>query len=173
MDPKDLGIDRYDAGRDFQEALAKLGLDPEALFWAYDHVLDQFVLVIVTAFFDYAGPLALSERLFEAYRAAATPASIDPFILRLHSPAQRIFRDLSVHLGTYMGHESLTKAEYDREVLIGRREAFADAQFEYGGLEGHGLWILKPPKPNERVPKMIETARPWERFDRKVKELAA
>ena len=173
MDPKDLGIARYDAGRDFQDALAKLGLDPEALFWAYDHVINQFVLVIVTAFFDYAGPLALSERLFEAYRAAATPASIDPFILRLHSPAQRIFRELGVYLGTYMGHDPLTKGQYDREVLTGRREEIADARFEYGGLEGHGLWILKPPKPNKRVAKIVETARPWERFDRKVKALAA
>ena len=37
-----------EAGRDFWEALKPLGLVPEALFWAQDKTIGEFVLVLIT-----------------------------------------------------------------------------------------------------------------------------
>ncbi len=99
MDQRDLGVARYDGGADYLDALRRLKLEPEALFWAYDRTLEQFVLVIVTSLFDFAGPLALMRLLFDAYNASATPKEIDPFILRLHSPKHAIYRAAQLHIG--------------------------------------------------------------------------
>jgi hypothetical protein len=57
VDQKDLGVERYDAGRDYLAALRHLRLEPEALFWAYDKSMGQLVLVLVTSLFDFAWPL--------------------------------------------------------------------------------------------------------------------
>ena len=99
MDQRDLGVARYDAGAEYLDALRRLKLEPEALFWAYDPTLGQFVLVIVTSLFDFAGPLALTKLLFDAYNASATPSEIDPFILRLHSPKHALYRAAQFHIG--------------------------------------------------------------------------
>lgn len=170
MDQKDLGIERYDAGRDFLAALRSLGLNPEGLFWAYDEVVSEFVLVMITAAFDYAGPLELSRKLFAAYNAAATPKQISPFILRLHSPAQRIYRELSP-VQSWTGHEGVSKEDYDRQVLSGEREAFAVSHFEYGGLVGFGAWIYV--HTSVVIKPTIEAGRSWNRFRRNVEALQA
>ena len=78
------------AGQDYLISLRKLGLDPEALLWAIDKTLDEFVLVLVTSHFDFAGPLEVYRLLTKAYNLSATPKDISPFIIRLHSPRQAV-----------------------------------------------------------------------------------
>jgi hypothetical protein len=171
MDQNDLGLARYDAGRDYLKALRALDLEPESLFWAFDRAIDQFVLVLVTSFFDYAGPLALSELLFKAYRAAATPAEIDPFILRLHSPKQTIYRELLFALMTTGTIEAGWQIDdYYRAVLAGDRQQTGVFKFNYAELEGFGAWIYTAKK---KQTKLIDVARPWDRFSHKIEALAA
>lgn len=91
---------RLNAGAEYLDALRKLGLNPDGLLWGFDVRHQSWVLVLITSFFDYAGPLELSKLLFRAYELAGTPKDIDPFIVRLHSPKQRIIRDLDHMLQT-------------------------------------------------------------------------
>lgn len=171
MDQNDLGLARYDAGADYLAALRKLGLNPDALFWAFDSAVDQFVLVLVTKFFDYAGPLALSELLFKAYRASATPAEIDPFILRLHSPKQKIFRDLLFSLrstGTIPADADIDA--YHRAVMAGEQAQIGVLGFNYAELEVFGAWIYTA---TEHHTKLADVARPWDRLTHRVDALAA
>jgi hypothetical protein len=88
----------WQAGQDYLDALKKLGLDPEALLWAYDEVIESWVLILVTPVYDIAGSLTFAKTLFKAYNLAATPKEISPFILRLHSPDQTIIRNLDAHI---------------------------------------------------------------------------
>lgn len=171
MDQNDLGLARYDAGAEYLKSLNRLDLSPEALFWAYDKAIEQFVLVLVTRFFDYAGPLAVTEALFKAYRASATPAEIDPFIIRVHSPEQRIYKELLFALrstGTIAA--GWTREDYHRAVLAGEVEQAGVFAFTYADLSGFGAWIYKA---SEGPRKLIDVAKPWTRFSSKVQRLAA
>lgn len=94
------------AGEDYLAALRKLGIEPEALFWAIDHARETPVLMLVSRYFDAVGPLAIQTALFKAYNAAVTPKEIDPFIVRLHSPNHRMIRDLE----SWLSHDGLTLA---------------------------------------------------------------
>ena len=78
------------AGKTYLAALREQGLNPEALLWALDKTIDEFVLVLITAHFDYAGPLEIYRMLTKAYNLAVTPEEISPFIIRVHSPRQAV-----------------------------------------------------------------------------------
>jgi hypothetical protein len=171
MDQNDLGLARYDAGRDYLAALQRLGLEPDALFWAFDGEINQFVLVLVSPFFDYAGPLALSELLFKAYRASATPAEVDPFLLRLHSPRQKIYRDLLIYLRSTGTIEAGFDAdEYHRAVIAGERTQAGVLNFKYADLESFGAWIYTA---SAKRRKLVDVARPWDRLSHRIEALAA
>lgn len=107
---------RHAAGAAYFSALERVGLEPDGLFWAWDKIDDRFVLVLVSRFFDIAGPLKLSQLLFRAYRAEITPAAIDPLALRLHSPAQSWLRDLATRQTQIQG-ASDTGLIYSDDVL--------------------------------------------------------
>lgn len=94
MDRFSLPTQHVKAGTEYLASLRKLGLDPEGLMWAYDQTVDEFVLVLITAHFDFAGPHEIYRLLTRAYNASATPADITPFIVRLHSPKQAIVPEL-------------------------------------------------------------------------------
>lgn len=93
--PVELDEERLKAGANYLAALRALGLEPEALFWAWDRVETRFVLMLVTRYFDIVGPAEVSKLLFKAYNKACTPREIDPFILRLHSPDHTMIRTLT------------------------------------------------------------------------------
>jgi hypothetical protein len=172
VDQKDLGVERYDAGRDYLAALRDLRLEPEALFWAYDQSMGQLVLVLVTALFDFAGPLALTQLLFDAYNAAATPKEIDPFILRLHSPKHALYRAAQVHLGSRFDRPSLLKGpELDRATISGEFLPPVAFSFRAGDLESFATWVYKS-TPSSRV-KAVELGPRWRRFEHAVHALAA
>ncbi len=171
MDQRDLGVKRYDAGLDYLAAVRRLKLEPEALFWAYDKTIEKIVLVLVTSLFDFAGPLALTTLLFEAYNAAATPKEIDPFILRLHSPKHALYRAAQVHIGNRFDRADLKGRELDRASISGEVMPPIVASFRAGDLESFGTWVYKS-TPSTRV-KALELGPRWRHFERAVHAVAA
>jgi hypothetical protein len=171
VDQKDLGLERYDAGQDYLAALRSLKLEPEALFWAYDKGLGQFVLVLVTSLFDFAGPLALTQLLFDAYNAAATPREIDPFIVRLHSPKHTLYRAARSYIATRFDQADLKGALLDRATVGGDVTPSIVAAFEVGDLESFGPWVYKS-TPRSKA-KALDQERRWTRFERAVHAVAA
>lgn len=172
MDQRDLGVARYDAGAKYLDALRRLKLEPEALFWAYDRTLEQFVLVIVTSLFDFAGPLALMKLLFDAYNAAATPKEIDPFILRLHSPKHALYRAAQLHIGNRFDMAALKGPALDRATIAGEVTPPVIASFRAGDLQGFGTWVYKSTSVSPRA-KTADAERRWRRFESAVHALAA
>ncbi len=172
MDQRDLGVARYDAGAEYLDALRRLKLEPEALFWAYDRTLGQFVLVIVTSLFDFAGPLALTKLLFDAYNASATPSEIDPFILRLHSPKHALYRAAQFHIGNRFDIADLKGRALDRATIAGEVTPPLVMSFRAGDLEGFGTWTYKSAPVSPKA-KTADTERRWRRFESAVHALAA
>lgn len=171
MDQKDLDVERYDAGRDYLAALRALKLEPEALFWAYDTAMEQFVLVLVSALFDFAGPLALTQLLFDAYNATATPKEIDPFIIRLHSPKHALYRAAQPHIATRIDQADLKGAALDRATIDGEVTPSIIASFRAGDLQSFGTWVYKS-TPMSKA-KISDPERRWTRFERAVHAVAA
>jgi hypothetical protein len=67
MDSPELEVKFMSAGADYLKAVRALGLDPDALLWAYDTIIRKHVLVLVTDMFDFRGPYEVSQLLFQAY----------------------------------------------------------------------------------------------------------
>jgi hypothetical protein len=171
VDPKDLGVERYDTGQDYLAALRSLKLEPEALFWAYDNGIDQFVLVLVTSLFDFAGPLALTQLLFDAYNSAATPKEIDPFIIRLHSPRHTLYRAAQDHIATRFDQAELEGSTLDRATIAGDVTPSIIAAFQVGDIGSFGPWVYKS-TPRSKA-KTLNPERRWTRFERAVHAVAA
>jgi hypothetical protein len=172
MDQRDLGVARYDAGADYLDALRRLKLEPEALFWAYDRTLEQVVLVIVTSLFDFVGPLPLTRLLFDAYNAAATPKEIDPFILRLHSPKHALYRAARLHIGSRFDSANLKGRALDRATITGEVTPPVIASFRAGDLESFGTWVYKS-TPVAAKAKGANPERQWRSFESAVHALVA
>jgi hypothetical protein len=172
VDQRDLGVARYDAGAEYLDALRRLKLEPEALFWAYDRTLEQLVLVIVTSLFDFVGPLPLMRLLFDAYNAAATPEEIDPFILRLHSPKHALYRAAQPHIGNRFDRANLKGGALDRATIAGELTPPVIASFRAGDLESFGTWVYKS-TPVAAKAKSVDPERRWRRFESAVHALAA
>jgi hypothetical protein len=163
-----LDINHWNAGLEYKEALAKLGLRPEMLFWAYDQVLDHFVLVLATHVYDKVGPLHLSQTLFKAYTLSATPKDIDPFAVRLHSPNQTVIRELSKMLPFNLTEgttaQVLDKSSPPVEINI------KSAEVSLFGLECHSDWIYTFKQSKQKTTDIL---REWHRFNRNIEKLAA
>jgi hypothetical protein len=168
MDTPALPIGYFNDGARYLEDVEKLGLRPAAFFWAYDRLIEMFVLVLITEEFDAVGPLVLSKLLFKAYNAAATPSSIDPFIVRLHSPDHRIVREMDKIMPfnfTFTSTNPVSPSS-DEKLKIGRAVA------NFGGLEIDGDWIYRFNKPLTAT-KKVDLLRRWHRFERNVDAIAA
>lgn len=171
MDPKDLPLDRLEAGRRYLSAIEKLGLRPSALFWAWDRTIEAFVLVLVSHAFDFAGPLALSRTLIDAYNRAGTPREIDPFILRLHSPKQQIVKEI----GKFFPFESelIGVTDADGKPIPGvERARVASLQLDAADLEIHSDWVLRFEAAGKKA-SAVEMSRGWRRFVSNIDRLAA
>ncbi|WP_395391447.1 hypothetical protein WBP07_12560 [Novosphingobium sp. BL-8A] len=151
------------AGQEFDDALQKLGFRADGLFWAWDRTIEQFVLVLVTEHFDYAGPHAVSGVLLDAYRAAATPAEISPFIVRVHSPRQAIIRNMMV---------------VDAHDQTGKRVENINAAGEIADLQYVNHWVYRwPPtdmiKATKKKREPTARSREWRKIVSAVDRLAA
>ena len=136
---KELGPGYVEAGAEYLSSIKALGLDPEGLFWAVDSAIGGHVLVLVTRMFDYAGPLALSQTMFKAYNASATPKAITPFIVRMHSPKHSVIRALVPFLSAKFDPalHRLSKAE-GAKLGVG-----IDEQIQGSDLTFRPEWIYK------------------------------
>jgi hypothetical protein len=146
------------AGADYLNALKGLGLKPEALFWAQDRTINEFVLVLITSHFDFKGPREIYRLLTMAYNHAATPATISPFIVRLHSPKQLISQQVL---------EAEWSASSNNIVMTLNR----------GDLTYQDKWIYtaKYKTGAAKVKKLtpIERSKQWNKFKSNVERLAA
>ncbi len=168
MDPVELDVIRKRAGAEYLTALEGLGLRPEALFWAYDNIEQRFVLVLATEMFDFKGPLAVSQLLFKAFNAAATPKEIDPFVVRLHSPDHAIIREFDGW--KFSGSDNVPHYGLDPT----RNASWvpgAIMNVESGGLTFNTGWVYRYRLP-KRI-KQVEMMRRWRRFSSNVDRLAA
>jgi len=167
MDTPEIEQRLLTAGEEFDAALAGLGLDAHALFWAFDKDLGHHVLVLVTDFFDFKGPLAISKALFRAYNASATPKEIDPFTIRLHSVNQPAGEKL---LEIVNRGWSINKVDKRTNKLIG--PAIPIKSVESGDLEIRPNWIISVRhSPDARKSTLL--SRRWDRFQRNINLLAA
>lgn len=165
MDPSTIEPQRLKAGREYDESLARLGLRADAVLWAYDTVIAQFVLVVVTEFFDFKGPLEISEKLFQAYNASITPQEIDPFTIRLHSTDQ--------HVGQWCHRfaNGINASKADPITKVPVTEPNPINAIEIHGLKLNKDWVIVArPQANR---KNVELSRRWQRFASNVAKLAA
>ena len=158
-----LDLNRREAGGEYLKSLERLGLRPEALFWAFDKNIDLFVLVLVTDAYDYAGPLSLSKTLLEAYRKAATPNEIDPFIVRLHSPKHSIIREIGRFFPVDMSGATVRSVDGTAKIN--------DVTVATLDLEISNQWVYRFEKKNGS--KTVDTARHWKRFTGNIERIAA
>ncbi len=88
------------AGKEYLDALHRLGLEPDVFCWIYDAVEDGIELAIVTSIAERIGSLDIYKLLFRAYEAAATPRDIDPFIVSIYGPNSFYGAMLREHIRT-------------------------------------------------------------------------
>jgi hypothetical protein len=155
------------AGSEYGRALADLGLDPHALFWAYDGREARHVLVLLTDFFDYTGPLEISRQLFRAYNASATPSAIDPFIVRLHSVNQPAGAELlKWAAGDWKGKV------FDQHTLRQKGDEFEIGNINSFGLDIRPNWVIRARKMSKKHAS-VELGRRWRRFTTNLDRIAA
>ncbi|MCJ2096170.1 hypothetical protein MKK67_27265 [Methylobacterium sp. J-072] len=161
-----LPFEHLRAGAEYRDTLKRLGLDPEGLLWAYDRSLNAFVLVLVTAHLDFAGPLQMYRLLTRAYNASVTPALIDPFIVRLHSPKQEIARalregyGLDITIGPFVPDDpTIDPSSVSVETRI---------TLDVGDLSFAHEWVYQ--LRDQKMPP-AERSRHWRRFEKNVEAL--
>ena len=167
MGPLALDVSRKEAGADYLASVEMLGLRPTALFWAFDKTLEQFVLVLTTPMFDYAGPLELSKVLIEAYRKSGTPKEIDPFIVQMHSPEHAIIREMA----KFMPFNASAATVSDPSGRPRQDIGIVALTINTGDLEVSSNWVYRFEKP--APVKTVEASRRWRRFVDRVDKLAA
>ena len=170
MASREIDVKYMEAGVEYLLSLERLGLRPDGLFWAFDKTLDKFVLVLVTEIYDFAGPLALSKTLFEAYNKAATPITIDPFIVRMHSPRHWIVQEIAKYFPFTKGAK-LTVQSADGRPRDDVQATANEMTVNAGDLEVSSDWVFRFEKPKK--PMTVEIARRWRRFSQNVERLAA
>ena len=165
MDTPKLPVNYLEEGKRYLDDIEALGLRPAAFFWAYDRPLDTFVLVLITEEYDHVGPLELSRHLFKAHNAAVTPSTIDPLIIRMHSPQHQIVREMDKLMPLRI---SFTPSDGGEPPA----EPWARAVTTVGGLEIDGEWVYRFDKPLADR-KTVDILRRWHRFERNVDKAAA
>lgn len=155
-----------EAGRDYLAALNGLGLYPEFFGWGQQPATKKWLIVMVTSALEIAGPLALSEILFKAYNANATPKQISPFIVRAFGrsslPAQRF-----IDTGNFIPSTGYIVGQPDNKVKsvafeVGDLKVFSETSYRVQNRTLKGK--LRTKRQNEFE---------WERFKERVERLAA
>jgi hypothetical protein len=166
VDTPQLKVKYGQAGWEFLASLQNLGLDPQALFWAYDKVINDFVLVLITDFFDDQGPYEISKLLFRAYNVAATPKLIDPFMVRLHSPHQAFSQAIKERLFS----RSFRKLDKTTMQPIGPSTDIKSVNWQGMIVSKDWVYVVRPTQHKRSVESRI---RRWSKFKTTVERLAA
>lgn len=167
MATPELPIGYFDEGRAYLGSLQTLGLRPNALFWAYDRVTCDFVLVLITEVFDAVGPLELSRLLFKAYNAHVTPQAIDPFIIRLHSTDHQVAREMDKSMQFRALPGAMMSKDDEGMIRVSRAIKTVD------GLDFEEDWVYVYDKPLSKKHNTTEILRLFQQFERTVNEIAA
>jgi hypothetical protein len=150
---------RLAAGREYLQALQRLGFRPDALLWALKGKSAppaDFELLLVSSWADSIGPRRVYDLLFEAYDLSATPKEIDPFIVSLFSPATQVAIDLAGSMHTIR-----------TEMGMGERPMFVLGMFDYSTIPP---WIIHyAPRKVSR----FDDARHFQAFSTNIERLAA
>lgn len=111
----ELTVGYLDAGERYLAALRSIGFDPFGLMWAFDESEGRFVLVLITEFVDFKGPLEISRLLISAYRHSEMFRVVDPLTIRVHSPKQpftaEIVRAANSRWSELEGREDIGRSE--------------------------------------------------------------
>ena len=166
MDTPDLAPSFLNAGREYVERLSSLGMDVTMSMWAFDQITDEFILLVVTDFFDVKGPLEVSRELFRAYNLSLTPKEIDPFKVRLHSNKHPFVDEI---LKFAIDYPYLQKVDQITGNPVGEKVRYSGGSA--GNLAFKLSWLVKSVKPVARKP--VEISRRWDRFVRNVEKAAA
>ncbi|MCA0203013.1 MAG: hypothetical protein LCH92_01615 [Proteobacteria bacterium] len=158
MDTPELPDTLLKAGAEYQGKLAKLGLRPEAMMWAYAFEEKQFLLWIVWSGLDRFGPLAIQRLLFQAYNASALPKEIDPFSVVIHSPRESVISGVLRQL-----------AKSDVEAMQIGVGTVGDARTE-AKVEFRRAWAYRI---SAKMLSSTDVSRAWQRFSANVDALAA
>lgn len=167
MDSKNVEQERLTVGREFIDSLDKLGFHATMALWIFSKEASQFLLFVVTDFFDLKGPIEVTRYVFAAYNAAALPQDMDPFNVQFCSPQQIIGRRL-IELGSAQIAGNAVDGNGTRKIVV-----------ESDTLETQASWILRNDyHPSKRLapvraPKAVDVMRKWNRFVANVEKLAA
>jgi hypothetical protein len=154
FNPMKLTEERWKAGEEYLSSLQKLGLDPECLFWSFDEVVGYHVLVLATSTYELAGPTAIARTLFQAYKASATPRTLNPFLVRIHS----------------LDHTFIQETAANRELYDGLNDPANNFVIGREGMRWHKDWFYKF---SIQKKGRLYIERHWTTYRRNVEKLAA
>lgn len=163
MAQEPLSAERREAGGDYLAALKRLGLEPEGLLWAFHQEREELQLAMVTSLVDRIGSLDIYRVLTQAYDAAGTPKSIDPFIVSLYSPN-------SVFANDFKGSYDIEVGNPKGRLNTGEAVDFGEVWFAAGNFTFRKSWVYVALR---RAPESRHQLKEWDRFRHNVERLAA
>lgn len=157
------------AGQRYVEALRRLKMDLRFAALAIDIETREPRVVLVSNWADRFGSLRLYELLVEAYRAAAVPAEISPWMVEVFTEKSLFGSIVSQQQGPGPSVPVWMEMETDAGDVI-QQDIPIPPQFIIGGyLIGAPLIYLAEP----RRQKPVEALRQFRRFEHIVHQLAA
>jgi hypothetical protein len=158
------------AGREYLDALVKLGLHPEFLGWGQQHHTRQWMLVLVTSTVEIGGPLAMNELLFKAYNMNATPKEISPFIVRVFGSKTLIAPELKSLNQMRPGMLTVQKIDEHTGKPTGKVTPIESYGRDFGDIhiESRDVYVVAPRRQSHE-----KRTQEWLRFKDNVERLAA
>lgn len=158
-----LDAQRVQAGKEYLDALHRLGLEPDVLCWVYDAIESEIELAIVTSMAERIESLEIYRLLFRAYEAAATPREIDPFIVSIYGPNSSFGITLRESISNLTTDGAFSSLENTKRFVFSI-EGPARSKF----VLARGVYTRK-----ELRKSAAEDLRRWGRFKRNVEAVAA
>lgn len=95
MAARPLSEDLIDAGHKLLEAADKTGLRPQGAAWLYDHALDEWRYILVSALVDTMGRRKVYQLLVRAFSKLHFPADLTIVDVYLEGPKSPLFDALA------------------------------------------------------------------------------
>lgn len=163
MAQPELSPEALEYGRQYDAALSDLGFNAHAVFWAFDKVWDEFVLVLLSDFVELKGPFEVQKLLFRAYNSRALPQEIDPFHVRVHSIDQPLADELARRAS------ATVVRNLDADALRGETTEVPIAFMGLHEMVVSPRWGIRFRKRDYKEP----VSNRWNRFSDRVEHLAA
>lgn len=154
---------RMQAGREYLDALQRLGLEPDILCWVYDALEGEMELVIVTSMAERVESLKIYELLFRAYEVSATPREIDPFLVSIYGSNSFYGTSLRNYIAMLAADGVFSSSEQAKRFVATIRNA-SDLRV----VLARGVYASKDTQKSA-----ADDLRAWHRFKQNVEALAA